>query len=113
VVKNKTVGLVRYFTYFLRFPDGEEWVDQIPFVHDLEWELSQTVFGLEPFRKKDLMTKGETHWKDNNSVEHQVVIEEKERPRRWGKVLPKLGKGPNRQARRFALKNGILNLKRN
>lgn len=89
-LKEKTLGQVRYFTYFLRFPDGEEWVDQIPFVHDLRYELSQPVFELHVHMKHDLLTKGETFWRDNNSVEHHVKVETVERPRVWGTKTPKL-----------------------
>lgn len=85
-VKDKTIGEVRYFTYWLTFPDGERWVDQVPFVHDLQWELKHSCFDLEPYRKADLVKKGETWWKDHNSVEHHVKIETKERPRKWGKT---------------------------
>lgn len=83
-VKNKTVGEIRYFTYWIRFPDGEEWVDQVPFVHELDFELRQSVFDLDPIKKNDLLTKGETHWKDKNSVEHLVRVENVERKRNWG-----------------------------
>lgn len=107
LIKEKTLGEVRYFTYWLRFPDGEEWVDQEPFVHDLRFELSQTIFNLDPQQKNDLLTKGETFWKDNNSVEHHVKIESKERLRVWGtkrgQANPRFrqrGQGMNRAKRR-------------
>lgn len=95
-VKEKTLGEVRYFTYWLRFPDGEEWVDQEPFVHDLRYELSQSVFNVDPVKKHDLLTKGETYWRDQNSVEHHVKIESTPRARVWGTKRPKL-KAPARR----------------
>jgi len=95
--KSKTVGEIRYFTYFLRFPDGEEWIDQEPFVHELEFELQQSVFALDVKKLNDLLTKGETWWTDNNSVEHHVKIESVKRERRWG---TRLAKTINRRERR-------------
>lgn len=96
-VADKTIGKIRYFTYFLTFPDGDQWVDQVPFVHDLQWELKHSCFEMEPFKKRDLLVKGETFWKDQNSVEHLVRIESVERVRNWGIGKPKLHKAVRRK----------------
>lgn len=84
-VKDKTIGEVRYFTYYLIFPgDNEMWTDQTPFVHELQYELKKTSFGKDPYKVRDLLNKGETHWKDHNGVTHRVVIENVRRPKIWG-----------------------------
>lgn len=81
----------RYFTYYLEFPDGEVWVDQTPFVHELQWELEQLInrqHKIERFewktRADDLARKGETRWTDQNGVKHIVLVENTKRNRRWG-----------------------------
>ena len=88
VVKEKS-DKVRYFTYYLIWPDGSEpWVDQVPFIHDLQFELKQTRFAKDPTLPStiqgDLLRSGEARWKDRNGVEHLVRIEETVRNRRWG-----------------------------
>lgn len=83
LVKEK-VFHTRYWTYYLEFPDGETWVQQEPFIHDLQWELAQSCFDTEPHMKRDLLVKGETKWTDQNGLKHWVRIEDKEQPRRWG-----------------------------
>lgn len=84
-IKEKTLGKVRYFTYYLIWPgEVDFWVDQTPFIHDLQFELKNTSFGKDPAKARDLLTKGETKWKDHNGVTHRVVIEDVERPRKWG-----------------------------
>jgi len=85
-IQSHKPGTVRYFTYFVIFPgDNDYWVDQTPFVHDLQFQLKQTAWRNDPQKCSDLLKKGETTWKDNNGVTHRVVIEEKQRPRKWGK----------------------------
>lgn len=97
-VKDKSFD-VRYWTYYLIFPDGTEWVDQMPFIHDMQFELKNSCFDIEPHQKRDLLVKGETHWKDHNGVTHRVVIEGTERPRRWGVGKPQMiaRRGPRRR----------------
>lgn len=86
-IKEHTPGTVRYFTYWVIFPgDNEAWVDQTPFVHDLQFQLKKTAFN--PSQCRDLLHKGETQWSDSNGVKHRVVIEETQRPKVWGKSLP-------------------------
>jgi hypothetical protein len=83
-VKNKTY-YVRYFTYYINFPkDNDEWVDQVPFIHDLQFELKNTTFGKDPKLCRDILTYGECRWTDNNGIIHRVKIEEQAKPRRWG-----------------------------
>lgn len=74
----------RYFTYYLHFPkDKDFWVAQTPFIHDLQYELTRSKF--KPDIKAALAKNGEAHWKDHNGIIHRVVIEDVQRPRRWGK----------------------------
>lgn len=76
----------RFFTYFVEFPDGETWVDQLPFIHDLQFELRNTRWWTHhPEVARDILVKGEGRWTDRNSVKHTVKVEDKKRPRIWGK----------------------------
>lgn len=77
-IKNKTYD-VRYFTYYIIFPDGEEWMEQIPFIHELQFELRNTTFGQDPNLARDILNKGECMWKDHNGVKHRIVVEERMR----------------------------------
>lgn len=87
-IKNHTPGEIRYFTYFLIFPkDKDYWVDSIPFVHPLDYELPRTSFGKNPIVARQIMQSGETRWVDHNGVTHRIVIEKKQRPRKWGRSL--------------------------
>lgn len=98
-VKHHTPGKVRYFTYYLVWPDGSEpWVDQVPFVHDLQWELKHMRFMKDPLIDKDkcawdLLYNGECRWTDKNDVTHRIVIDEKERKRNWGTNKVRIAKG--------------------
>lgn len=84
-VKEHTPGQVRYFTYYLIWPGEKDyWVDQTPVVHDLQFALSQSRWRDNPQACNDLIRKGETTWKDHNGVTHRVVLEDKQRPRKWG-----------------------------
>lgn len=88
-VENHTPGEVRYFSYWLIWPDGSEpWIDQTPFVHDLQFTLQNTRFMKDPTLPghvgHDLANRGEAEWFDNNGVRHRVVIERTKRNRRWG-----------------------------
>lgn len=87
----------RYFTYYLIFPDGDHWVDQTPFIHDLTFQLKQTAWRNDPDKCRDLLLKGETNWTDQNGVKHRVVVEDEVRPRIWGiqKNLESLGRNPS------------------
>lgn len=88
-VKDHTPGTIRYFTYYIYFPqDKEEWVDQISFVHPLSWELKHSAFKDDALKCNDLLKRGETSWRDHNGVMHRIVIETEKRPRKWGKSLP-------------------------
>jgi hypothetical protein len=93
-IPEHTPGKTRYFTYFLEWPDGSApWVDQVPFVHPLQWELKQSRFVKDPTAPStlalDLLRKGECQWTDRNQVVHRVIIESKERARRWGTGVKK------------------------
>ena len=81
--KNKTLGLVRYFTIYRIFPgETDYWVDQVPIVHELDFTLKNSIFRNRPQACHDLLTKGETKWTDHNGVLHRVVVEEIERPKK-------------------------------
>jgi len=88
-VKEWTPGDIRYLTYYLIFPhDRDIWQDQITILHDLQFEMTRWAFiKKDPKRANELLTRGETHWKDDHGVTHRVVIESTKRNRRWG--LPK------------------------
>jgi hypothetical protein len=83
-IRNHTLGQVRYFTYSLEFPDGDHWMDQLPFVGPLDQILPTTQFGTNPDIAKKLLLAGEAHFRDSNGVTHRVQIESERRPRRWG-----------------------------
>lgn len=89
-VKNHTPGRERYFTYYLEFPgkDPDVWVEQVPFVHPIDWELKNRMTinkSVDPSLGRDLLLKGECQWTDANLVRHRIVVENEKRPRRWGK----------------------------
>lgn len=83
-IKQHTVGEVRYFTYYLQFPDGETWVDQSPFVGNLLDIIKSTRFFKIPEAARNLTLKGEHSYKDHNGVNHFIKVEEEKRPRKWG-----------------------------
>lgn len=84
-IPEKTLGKVRYFTYYLHFPgDKDVWMQQSPFIHDLQFQLKQTRWRNDAIACNNLLKKGEHVWKDKNGVTHRVVIEDVERPKRWG-----------------------------
>lgn len=82
--KVHTPGEIRYFTYWLTFPDGETWVDQAPIVHDLVFTIKNSTFAKNYEASRSLLQKGEYKWKDRAGVEHYVKIENFQRPKRWG-----------------------------
>lgn len=88
-VLDHTPGRIRYLTYWLEWPDGSEpWVDCVPFVHPLSFELRNTVFMKNPMAPEtlayDILRKGEGMWTDKNGVLHRITIENQKRARRWG-----------------------------
>lgn len=84
-VKDWTLGEVRYFTYFLIFPgDHDFWVDQQPFVGKLHEQIRSTRFFKIPGAAEAICKKGEWSQKDHNGVTHRIVVEDFERPRKWG-----------------------------
>lgn len=90
-VRDHTPGEIRYWAYYLHFPDGNTWVKSIPFVHPLSFELKNTSFGKIPGIARKILKEGEAHWKDQNGVTHRVVVEQASRPTKWGtKTLDKL-----------------------
>lgn len=83
---NKIIG-TRYITYYLMFPkDKDMWVEQIPFVNHLDFEIGRTKF--PPMIKRALLEHGAAEWKDQNGVVHIIKIEDKPKPRKWGVNRP-------------------------
>jgi hypothetical protein len=78
---------VRYWTYYMHFPGemDDPWIDQTPFIHDLQFELKNTTFGKDPELARNILLKGECQWKDHNGVTHRVVVDDTIRVRKWGK----------------------------
>lgn len=78
---------IRYLTYYLFFPSKpgvtDYWIKQIPFIHDIQFEMKNWK-GITSEQKRDLLQKGETHWKDRNGVERRIVIEKTQRETNWG-----------------------------
>lgn len=77
-------GQVRYFTYWLIFPDDEAWVEQKPFTGRIEEEVLYTRWRKNPDVCRALSKHGNYSFKDHNGVTHKIVVEEQERPRVWG-----------------------------
>lgn len=84
LVKEKTLGVVRYFNVYLTFPDGDTWKDSVPFVHDLQWELKRFK-NQDPLVQRDLLLKGEAYFTDHNGVKHLIKISDKQESKVWGK----------------------------
>lgn len=76
-----------YFTYYLTFPKGETWCNQVEFQNHiddsgLDFEINNTNFPIDV--KQKLRHKKEADWKDHNGVGHRVIIETQKRERVWG-----------------------------
>lgn len=76
-----------YFTYYLTFPKGETWCNQVEFQNHiddsgLEFEINNTNFPIDV--KQKLRHKKEADWKDHNGVAHRVIIETQKREKVWG-----------------------------
>lgn len=94
-IQEKIQGELRYFTYYLQFPDGVQWQSQVPFVHDLSFEIKNMRLRHDPEKVRSLMLTGQVHWKDHNGVTHRIVVETEEKPRIWGNP----GKGIKKHVR--------------
>ena len=83
---------IRYLTHMIVFPDGDAFVEQKQFIHDIQFEASNwlhSVFHHQDNAKsliRDLLKKGEcrchTPYHGSN-LTHVYTIEEKERPTGW------------------------------
>lgn len=87
-IKEKDLD-IRYLTYYLFFPSEpgrtDYWVQQKPILHDIQFELKNwTGINKDPKKVRDLIQKGETHWKDGRGVEHRLQIEKTQRETNWG-----------------------------
>lgn len=87
---------VRYLTHMVVFPDGDAFVEQRPFIHDLQFECNNwllTVFHHQDDARSllaDLVKKGECRCQSpyppggiTAKVDHVYTIEEKERATGW------------------------------
>lgn len=94
-VENK-VDEVRYLTHMVVFPDEDAFIEQLPFVHELQFEAgnwTHTVFHHQENAKeliKDLITKGECRCESpyppggiSAKITHVYRIENNERPCGW------------------------------
>lgn len=90
------VRAVRYLTHLIVFPDEDAFVEQLPFVHDLQFEAANwqhTVFHHNDDAKsllRDLLQKGECRSESpyppggfGSKIVHVYTIEDKERPCGW------------------------------
>lgn len=86
IKQEHSIGEIRYLTYQLIFPgDNEVWTDQLPFVENVQSYLKKTRWKNDPTATRNLLVKGEHHFKDHNGVTHRVLIETTQRPKVWGK----------------------------
>lgn len=76
MIKEKSYD-VRYWTWIIEFPDGDMIVKQTPFIHDLQFELRNTIFKHNSSACSSLLKKGEYSWKDTNKVKHTMKVENK------------------------------------
>jgi hypothetical protein len=95
MVENK-VPEVRYLTHMIVFPDDDAFIEQLPFVHDLQFESNNwmhTVFHHQDDARsliKDLVTRGECRCKTpyppggiSAKVDHVYKIENEPRQCGW------------------------------
>ena len=89
---------IRYLTHMIVFPDEDAFIEQKPFVHDLQFELSNWQH-LPPFNNpsvdfadcsRELLKKGEyvftTRYPPGGitaKLTHRLIIEERERKTGW------------------------------
>lgn len=81
---------VRYFTFYLQFPNGETKWHQVPFIHDLMFDLQKVSrrlksLGLEDHAgfAREILVKGEYKWTDRLKNKWLVRVENKPRPDNW------------------------------
>lgn len=96
MVEDKTLGQVRYLTHMIVFPDDDAFIEQLPFVHDLDFEAANwqhTIFHHQDNKRellKDLLRKGECRCESpypqggiSAKVTHVYRIDNQERPTGW------------------------------
>lgn len=87
---------VRYLTHMIVFPDEDAFIEQKPFIHDLQFEAGNwqhTVFHHQDDKKsllRDLLSKGECRCQTpyppggvSAKLTHVYMIEDRERPTGW------------------------------
>lgn len=95
MIENKSPE-IRYLTHMIVFPDDDAFIEQLPFVHDLDFEMAnweKTIFHHTDNAKellKDLLKKGEARTETRYppggptaKVTHVYTIEKSERPVGW------------------------------
>lgn len=73
-IKEKSYD-VRYWVWRLEFPDGDLMVKATPFIHDLQFELQNTIFRHNSAACSSILKKGEYSWMDSNKVKHTMRVE--------------------------------------
>jgi len=81
---------IRFFTWYITFPDGETKWKQDPFLHDLMFELKNIGFKLKaigivdhPSFERELLTKGEYKWTDYRKNKWLLRIEKTPKRDNW------------------------------
>lgn len=91
-IKQKAAD-VRYLTHMIVFPGDDTFIEQLPFVHDLQFEAKNwrhTIFHHQDGAKgllNELVSKGEcrceTNYPHGGVLTHVYTIEDKPRPCGW------------------------------
>lgn len=89
-VKQKVIGETRYFTFYLEFPNGDVKWHQVPFIHDLMFELPNIAKRLgalgivdHPGFERELLHKGEYQWRDFRFNKWMLRIENEAKKDNW------------------------------
>lgn len=81
-IENKS-SEIRYWTWYMEFSDGDVLIKQAPFIHELQFELQNTIFRKNQDACRNLLQKGEHSWIDENKVHHTMRIESAPRETGW------------------------------
>lgn len=77
-------------TFYVQFPDGITKWHQVPFIHDLMFELRRVAIRLKslgvvdhPGFEREILQKGEYKWTDNRKCKWLLRVEKEPRPDNW------------------------------